>query len=173
MPGSPYRWFEDELKLMAPDLRLVWGLEPYGWPCWVVERRIPEWSRVFGPDIDAGKPRFAYRNIAGEWHRYDTMPEWMGVHFIHEEGVPRPPDRRDLTSLRRWLFEFGRSADQAVHDRLKREARDAKYEKDHDDEVGYRLKTNRRWRDPLTGLDENDPFGGQPQQVMEGTQFYE
>lgn len=172
---TPDPWFESELKRISPDLRLNWGRENYGWNCWVVERRVPngEWRRIYEDAINQKQQRFVQQKLSdGTSRYYDTMPEWIGVHFVKTpDNQYRSPDGRDLAAIRRWLFEFRSIDEQNRHDKERRDEIERKAEETRLDRIAYETANNRHWIDPISGQDESDPFSGQPATVREGSQW--
>jgi len=121
-PAS-FSWFTKELRLISPDLRLVWGAEDHGLELWVIQRRIP-------PDIHAvcladfhrsnpGLDRYFDQQltddrgtIIGSRH-FDRVPEWALGHIVCDREFDyddprayREPAAYDLQAIRRWLFEY-------------------------------------------------------------------
>src|SRR3990167_1027946 len=174
---TPEAWFVRELRLVSPDLRMVWGREQFGWDCWVIQRRIPngEWRRIYADAIEQNQERFIHQKMSdGTGRYYDTMPTWQAVHFCKDaDDRPRPPDRRDLVSIRRWMFEFKSIEEQNRADDARRESIEARGAEARADRIAYEAVHNRRWTNPVTGEDESDPYVGQPAKIMEGTDCYE
>lgn len=119
----PILWFDQELKLISPDLRLVWGRERTGVELWVIERQIPpEMHAMLLADFSAGNPgedRYFDQIMTGDngeavgIRHFDRVPEWAVAHIVYNRHLDmddpnayREPDQRDLDAIRHWIFDY-------------------------------------------------------------------
>lgn len=138
-----FQWFQEELSGLMPnrDLRLVRDPHRLGFDLWAIERRVP--GEAQAAELENlrlhGEQRFheALSETIG-LVRLDLAPPWRVVHIcrsatcqvehnpaqavMHEPSCYRDPNRGDIESLRRWLYEF-RSFEHSM-EVLKKESRD-------------------------------------------------
>ena len=143
-------WFVDELRLINPDLRIIWGRDP---DCHELAGGCSRWLIQHRPSLEAHhemlelmesrhEERFvdqklvnAADEIIGE-RQIDRATPWITIHFVEVPGTNRdddagyrPPDRRDLDFFRQWEWnrrdleaKFRRDHDAWMVEREKREA---------------------------------------------------
>ena len=119
---EPPPWFERELRLIDPALRVVFGYERYLVNKWVIERKMsPEryftcYASLFRENIprfvpqpiyDTNEPLYdeegglcGYKQVGSR--QYDLAPEWEWIATLETlEGGFKQPGPDDLVSLRR------------------------------------------------------------------------
>lgn len=117
MDRTPPKWFVDELKLISPDLRIIWGRESFGCHLWLIQHKQPD--DIYGKLLEEfereHKERFIDQTLVnddgdkiGERLR-DVFPQWMTIHFVENPGTNRDlpesyrePDRRDIQVMQEW-----------------------------------------------------------------------
>jgi hypothetical protein len=145
---TPYPWFVRELRLIDPELRVVWAYERYLMNQWAIERRMtPEqyytaYSWVLSQDkprfvdqpiFDTDKPIYddegvfiAYEQVATR--RYDLAPEWECVAMtktLDNEVILRLKrayawqEKHPISRLRFEKQQEQDAKDEAFHKRVK------------------------------------------------------
>ena len=119
---EPEPWFCRELRLIDPDLRIVFGYERYLMNNWVVERKIhpvryaamyasflrsSESRFIAQPVYDVSKPLYdddgveTGFEIVG-YRRFDLAPDYESIMTIQNaDGSFKPPGQDDILSLKR------------------------------------------------------------------------
>lgn len=120
---EPESWFVRELKIIDPDLRVVFGYERYLKKCWVIERKIPpeRYRALYASLFREGGPRFIEQPIYDDsqpildedgnttgasaivgYRQFDLAPEWEWLATVQTpEGTFKPLGQDDLIDLRR------------------------------------------------------------------------
>jgi hypothetical protein len=188
--------FVRELRKIDPDLRVVWGYERYLKSAWTIERRMPpeRYFACYASILESGEPRFIqqpiydtnrpiYGYVADRetgllnlhqmgyeivgYRTFDLAPEYEWVQFVQEkDGSFRPLDQRTLTELKR-AYAWDRNQP------LSR----IKFEQEQEQAAKEKALAQKRMDIAMEALPEafravgKTLFGGQPTQVMEGTQI--
>ncbi len=111
-----------ELRLIDPDLRIVWGWERILRNRWIIERKIPpeRYFAMYASLLEADAPRYvdqpiwdhdqmildADGNEAGPrligYRRFDLAPEYECMHVVEErDGSYKPFGGDDVLSLKK------------------------------------------------------------------------
>ncbi len=119
---EPDPWFQRELRLIDPSLRVVFGYERYLMNKWVIERKMtPErYFTCYASLFEQHLPRFVMQPIfdtdsplydeeGGECgyrqvgvRQYDLAPEWEWIATLETlQGAFKQPGPDDLIDLRR------------------------------------------------------------------------
>ena len=184
---EPEPWFVTELKLIDPQLRVVFGFERYLRKRWTIERKIEpdRYVKMYASILESGEPRFVEQpiydteqpefNALGEQvgfkiigHRqFDLCPNWEWIMFVeNKDGSYRELARDVITELKRvYAWERFHSLTRA---KMEKEAEHAKIEAEQKqqrvDEAMDALP--QVWRETGKTL-----FGGQPKKAMKGTEL--
>ena len=177
---TPDPWFVRELRRIDPDLRAVWGYQRYFVNRWVIERKLqPErYFSIYASLLESGEPRFVQRpifdtnqpeyNDFGEeigyrivgYQDYDLAPEYEWVMWASHLG-------EDLLSTLRRTYAWERNHPIS---RLR-------FEKQQEEEARENKRRQLRAEMGFEGVKEawrvagKTLQGGQPTQVMEGTEL--
>lgn len=172
--------FEKQLRAFDINLRVVWGARPYARPCWVIERKVPPelYYKTYLQGKDPELDRYAEQTIYNDngtvfgKRLYDMMPTWHPVYFvINSKGEKLDLDSNVIEYLRRHyeqtllgIPEIGIKT--LITDHAKVEAEQAKRKEDRVDRAAREVMDHKTeiWKDYFG-------FGGQPRQVLEGTEL--
>lgn len=150
---EPAPWFVRELKVIDPNLRVVFGYERYLKNTWVIERRVsPErYNAMYASLFRDGGQRFVDQPIYDDskpivdelgnetgafeiigYRKFDLAPEWEWIANIQTpEGKFKPLSHDDLIDLRRqYAWNYTHAYSRARFEKEEQDKKEAKEKAD-------------------------------------------